>query len=90
MYLHLGNNCVIRSADIIGIFDIRKKRANVYKNFLKPKLQDENIIDLSEKYPPASCIVTTDTIVLSGISSLTLKNRQESFSFKDLNKAEEK
>ncbi len=76
MYLHLGNNYLLKTSDLIGIFDIRNKRTNIYKNFLKPKLQDKNLIMLTDKYEPASCIVAKDKIILSGISSLTLKNRE--------------
>ncbi len=80
MFLHLGNNYVIKTSDIIGIFDIRQKRTNLYKFFLKQKLEEGNVINLTDKYEPANCIVTTDKIILSGISSLTLKNRQDDFS----------
>ncbi len=75
MFLHLGNNYIINKNEIIGIFDIKKKRANIYKFFLKPKLCEKNIIDLTNKFEPVSCILTTDKIILSSISSLTLKNR---------------
>ena len=76
MYLHLGNNYLLKTSELIGIFDIRNKKTNIYKNFLKPKLQDKNTVILTDKYEPASCIVTKDKIILSGISSLTLKNRE--------------
>jgi hypothetical protein len=35
------------------------------------------IIDLSENGECSSCILTTDTLYLSGISALTLKRRAE-------------
>ena len=76
MYLHLGNNYLVKTSELIGIFDIRNKRINIYKNFLKPKLQNSNMVMLTDKYEPASCIVTKDKIILSAISSLTLKNRE--------------
>ena len=75
MYLHLGNNYVIKNSEIIGIFDIRNKRTNLYRLFLKPQLGTSKVLDLTDAYPPASCIVTSDKIILSGISSKTLMNR---------------
>lgn len=75
MYLHVGNNYVVRTDEIIGIFDIRNKRTNIYRFFLKPKLQQDNVIDLTEAFPPSSCVVTKDKIILSGISSKTLQKR---------------
>jgi hypothetical protein len=75
MYLHLGNNYIVRTDEIVGIFDIRNKRTNLYRFFLRPYLESGKVINLSGDYPPASCIVTTDKVILSGISSRTLRNR---------------
>ena len=75
MYLHLGNNYVVRTDEIIGIFDIRNKRTNLYRFFLNPYLESHQVVNLSGAYAPASCIVMTDKVILSGISSRTLKNR---------------
>lgn len=75
MFLHLGNNYIINKNDIIGIFNIKQKRSNIYKFFLKPKLGEKNVVDLTNKFEPGSCILTTDKIILSSIASQTLKNR---------------
>ncbi len=75
MFLHLGNNYLVKNEDIIGIFDIRNKKTNIYKNFLQPKLKKKNMVILTDKYDPSSCIVTKDKIILSAISSMTLWNR---------------
>lgn len=75
MFLHLGNNYLVKNEDIIGIFDIRNKKTNIYKNFLQPKLKEKNMVILTDKYDPSSCIVTKDKIILSAISSMTLWNR---------------
>jgi len=83
MFLHLGNNYIIKTQDIIGIFDIRQKKANIYKLFIKPKLEQKNVVKLTAKYDPASCILTTDKLILSGISALTLRNRAETGSLEN-------
>ena len=75
MYLHLGNNYVIKNSEIIGIFDIRNKRTNLYRLFLKPQLGTSKVLDLTDAYPPASGSVTSDPLILSGLSSKTLMNR---------------
>lgn len=77
MYLHIGSHCIVKSSDIIGIFNLRGKESNIYKNFIKPKLGEYEIVDLAEKGVYSSCILTTKTIYLSGISSATLKRRKE-------------
>lgn len=75
MYLHLGNGYIIKNEELLGIFDIRQKKANIYKLFVKPKLENKNVVNLAGRYAPASCVLTTDKIILSGISALTLRNR---------------
>ena len=70
MYLHLGADCMIKNTDIIAIFNIRDNYISVNKDKYK-------IIDLSENGECSSCILTTDTLYLSGISALTLKRRAE-------------
>lgn len=51
MYLHVGNNYVVRCDEIIGIFDIRNKRTNIYRFFLKPRLGTDQVIDLTGGFP---------------------------------------
>ncbi|MEG0798318.1 MAG: DUF370 domain-containing protein [Acidaminococcaceae bacterium] len=77
MYLHLGAHCVIKSSDIIGIFNLREKESTLYENFVQKNLHKYKIVKLSAKEDYSSCIVTVDTLYLSGISPLTLKRRKE-------------
>lgn len=73
MYLHLGADCMIKNTDIIAIFNIRDQQSEIYDNYISVY----KIIDLSENGECSSCILTTDTLYLSGISALTLKRRAE-------------
>lgn len=75
MYLHVGNNVVVREDELIGIFDIRNKRTNIYLFFLRPKMEKNQVIDLTDHFSPSSCVVTKDKIILSGISTRTLRKR---------------
>ncbi len=75
MYLHVGNNVVVREDELIGIFDIRNKRTNIYRFFLRPKMEKNQVIDLTDHFSPSSCVVTKDKIILSGISTRTLRKR---------------
>ena len=77
MYLHLGADCVVKSSDIVGIFSLLDKKANIYEEFVRPNLGKYIIVDLSGDIFPSSCIVTKDTLYLSGISPGTLKRRKE-------------
>ncbi len=75
MYLHVGSNVVVREDELIGIFDIRNKRTNIYRFFLRPKMEKNQVIDLTDHFSPSSCVVTKDKIILSGISTRTLRKR---------------
>ena len=75
MYLHVGNNVVVREDELIGIFDIRNNRTNIYRFFLRPKMEKNQVIDLTDHFSPSSCVVTKDKIILSGISTRTLRKR---------------
>ena len=77
MYLHLGADCVIKSSEILGIFSLVDKKANIYAEFVRPNIGKYKIIDLSGEIFASSCIVTKDTLYLSGISPGTLKRRKE-------------
>ncbi|MGE4588144.1 MAG: extracellular matrix regulator RemB [Acidaminococcaceae bacterium] len=77
MYLHLGADCVIKSSEIVGIFNLLDKKANIYEEFVRPNLKKYNVIDLSGDILPSSCIITKDRLYLSGISPGTLKRRKE-------------
>ena len=77
MYLHLGADCVVKSSDIVGIFSLLDKKANIYEEFVRPNLGKYKVVDLSGDIFPSSCIVTKDTLYVSGISPGTLKRRKE-------------
>ena len=75
MYLHLGADCVVKRDKIIGIFNLIDKKSNIYDYFIKPNREKYKLVLLSGDLPPSSCIITNDTIYLSGISHTTLKKR---------------
>lgn len=78
MYLHLGQDYIVKTRDIIGIFDM--DTATVSKNtrqFLKNAEQQGAMVTLSDDLPK-SFVVTDfpiDTVFVSPISSATLKKR---------------
>lgn len=79
MYLHIGQDVVLRQKDIIGIFDMDK--ATVQKktrDFLSAWEQKGKIIYAGNDLPQ-SFIVTTGGVYVSVISALTLKKRMNKF-----------
>ena len=53
MYLHLGADCVVKSTEIVGIFSLLDKKANIYDNFINiatnEKLTSDKIFKPIEK-----------------------------------------
>lgn len=77
MYLHLGADCMIKNTDIIAIFNIRDPQSEIYENYIAVNQDRYEVVDLAENGEYSSCILTADTLYLSGISALTLKRRAE-------------
>ncbi len=78
MYLHLGQHTLIRTKDILGIFDLDTASLSRHtRAFLAKAQQDNRVITVSEELPK-SFIVTTHQppkVYISQISAATLKKR---------------
>jgi len=79
MYLHIGNDIILKSKDILFILDyIGLKENNDFKNFMD-KINKKNIIDISEE-KPKSIIITKEgenlKAYISNISTTTLGKRK--------------
>ena len=78
MYVHIGNNYILNSNNIIGIFNIEElKKDNSFEkleNYLAPK---ENILDISNGKQKSFILVKEEKIkaYISNISSFTIANR---------------
>lgn len=82
MYLHLGQDTVIRKEEILGIFDIDTSTVSkITRDYLTRKEKDGNCITVSYELP-GSFVVCTDknggeTVYISQLSALTLLKRTE-------------
>lgn len=83
MYLHLGQDIVVRSSDIVGIFDIENTSVSkITKEYLGEQEKKHRVINVSAELPK-SFIVCKDqkddedkiTVYISQISCATLKKR---------------
>jgi len=80
MYLHLGNDVLVNSIDIIGIFDIENtSTSNITKAYLNGKNNPKHIINVSYEMPKSFIICLNkkneETLYISQISVSTLKKR---------------
>ncbi|EDW21310.1 extracellular matrix/biofilm biosynthesis regulator RemA family protein [Bacillus sp. FSL K6-4563] len=72
MYIHLGDDCVVSTREIVAIVDYKMRSSSVVEEFLLK--QEGQIISLSQG-TPKSIVVTTKSVYYSPLSSSTLKKR---------------
>ncbi|MFD0621425.1 MULTISPECIES: extracellular matrix regulator RemB [Paenibacillus] len=79
MYIHLGGEKVIRSSELVAIFDVSiEKSSKCSKQFLSHAEGQKNVEVIGEE-EAKSIVVTKGKIYYSPISSTTLKKRANSF-----------
>jgi len=79
MYLHLGEDTVINSKNIIGIFDMDTSTVNkATRDYLSKAEKEKRLIYVNYDFP-RSFIVTEDKIYVSPLNTNTLlkRTRQE-------------
>ena len=75
MYLHLGNNRVIRSADVIGLFDLDNTTISaVTRKFLADADKAKKVVSIRDEIPK-SFVLTDKKIYMTQISVQALHNR---------------
>lgn len=79
MYIHLGQDIVIRQKDVVGIFDIENatvKKSS--KDFLAYSQKNGQVFEVSRELPKSFVVCEQGgrtTVYVSQISSATLKKR---------------
>lgn len=84
MYIHLGEDCLVKSCDIIGVFDLEKTSISKHtKSFLKNATVGKMVVNVSYAMPKSFVVCNNKkekkeaTVYISQISSNTLKKRSE-------------
>lgn len=79
MYLHLGQDVVVHSDDIIGIFDIENTSiSKITKEYLGNKEKQHSVVNVSTELPKSFIVCNFDNeikVYISQISCATLKKR---------------
>ncbi len=82
MYLHLGNDRVVMSEDIIGIFDMDNTTVSAKtRDFLTFAQKNGNIIDVTEDLPKSFILVSENNkvnVYISSLATRTLLKRAKS------------
>jgi len=74
MLLHLGNDYMIPTKDVVMIADIESTDSEDTEDFLQIAKEEGFVKDFS-KGKPKSFVITNETIYYSNISSKTLRKR---------------
>lgn len=80
MYLHIGKNIILKTKDIIGIFDINIQKSKEISNIVGQLAEKNQITDVSDGIKKSLILIKDGNIVkgyLSNISSVTLAKRAE-------------
>lgn len=75
MYLNIGEDFVLRTEDITGIFDLDKTTVNKATRDFLAKAQKENRVILTSYDLPKSFIIAKEKIYLSPLNTSTLLKR---------------
>ena len=80
MFLHLGKNVVVRSGEIVGIFDLETSTiSNTTRNYLAAAQKAGCVVDVSDEMPKSFVLCCGEngrtTVYTSQISTTTLLKR---------------
>ncbi len=79
MFLHIGGEYIIKSREIIGVFDLENTTiSKITKEYLKNKEINGNIVNVNNEIPKTFIVINKNKkiiIYLSSISSKTLLKR---------------
>lgn len=83
MYLHLGENTVVRTDSIIGIFDMDTSTISKWtKDYLSNATINKRVINVSMELPKSFVVCNENNeikVYVSQISSQTLMKRKSNF-----------
>jgi hypothetical protein len=79
MYIHLGGDKVIRSRELIAIFDISNDKPSQLPRMLLTHDNQEKKVERIGEEDAKSLVVTESRLYYSPISSATLKKRSKIF-----------
>lgn len=78
MYLHIGNNKILRSGSVIGIFDMDTATVSqITRRYLVTREKEKKVISVTGEVPKSFILTDSGTIYLSQLSPKTLLGRMD-------------
>ena len=79
MYLHLGADTVVRTRDIVAVFDMDRATVNATsRKFLAAAEKKKKVVNVSDDLPKSFVVCTDGRVLISEVSSQTIARRNES------------
>ncbi|HWP95589.1 MAG TPA: extracellular matrix/biofilm biosynthesis regulator RemA family protein [Syntrophomonadaceae bacterium] len=75
MYIHLGNNHIISSQDVIAILNLNTSLSEDVLDIMEIARSEKKLVNISEEGKEKSLIICNDRTYISPISSITLYKR---------------
>lgn len=76
MYLHLGADTVVRTRDIVAVFDMDRATVNATsRKFLAAAEKKKKVVNVSDDLPKSFVICADGRVLISAVSSQTIARR---------------
>lgn len=73
MYIHIGNNKMVRDTDILGIFDLDSSTVSVStRNYLSKAQREKRVITLGYDLPKSFIILKNKEVYLSPLNTSSI------------------
>ncbi|MBO5338933.1 MAG: DUF370 domain-containing protein [Clostridia bacterium] len=73
MYIHIGNNKVVRKEDILGIFDLDSSTVSINtRKYLTKAQEEKRVITLGYELPKSFIILTNQEVYLSPFNTSSI------------------
>jgi len=79
MYIHAGNNKIIRTKTIIGIFDMdTATMAQTTRDYLRTADREKRVVNIKEDLPKSFLVTDDGKVYISQLSTTALTGRVDS------------
>ena len=73
MYIHIGNNKVVRDTDILGVFDLDSSTVSVNtRNYLSNAQKEKRVKTLGYELPKSFIILKNNEVYLSPLNTSSI------------------
>ena len=73
MYIHIGNNKVVRETEILGVFDLDSSTVSINtRNYLSNAQKEKRVITLGYELPKSFIILKNKEVYLSPLNTSSI------------------